>query len=275
MIKRTIILPVLILIMFMNSGCSDNGVQPSQVPVEYDLKVLFIGNSYLGYFNVPVTVRNMAAASGKNIYVQSAIKYGHSLYQLINDSWIISNLESQDWNYVVFQDGGHTIAYQDSLKIIMPWIDYHPLYDTIDTLSQKIRENYSSTIPVYMMAWGYKDGLTWVSGRSDTFEDMSLRIYDNTIEFADSLDLTIAPAGWAWYKVWQEKPEIELFDADMHHAAIGGAYLTSCVIHNVIFQDSLDHIDLFDEIHPDVEKYLQGAANRVVFENPEIWRLKK
>ena len=98
-----------------------------------------------------------------------------------------------------------------------------------------IKYNYDKTSVVYMMPWAYTDGLTFIDGETDTYEIMQKNIYDNSIKVANNLDISLAPAGWAWYQLMLENYPAELYLNDMNHQTISGAFLTASVFYSTIF----------------------------------------
>ena len=84
-----------------------------------------------------------------------------------------------------------------------------------------ILANKSSTKIIYLMVWGLHDGVTVQKLNGEyvfySYLDYLLKIYSGTLYMADKLDLMIAPAGWAWRRIRDEYPAIELFSADNAH----------------------------------------------------------
>jgi hypothetical protein len=132
--------------------------------------------------------------------------------------------------------------------------------------------NCESTRVVYLMPWAFKDGITWIAGQTDTYQDMQKKIYQNSIQFANDWDLIIAPVGWAWYRVIQECPEIDLFNPDWSHASLDGSYLAACVFYAVIFQGRVQN-SYFCNLPAERAQYFQSVASATVLDSLKLWRI--
>ena len=84
---------------------------------------------------------------------------------------------------------------------------------------------------VFCLPWAFEDGMTWVQGWTDTYEDMQIEIYENTLEYSNNLDFVISPVGWAWYKVLKEKNYplhyLHMSDWKAHRSLHGGIGLAA------------------------------------------------
>ena len=202
-------------------------------------KILFIGNSFTGYNDMPGIVRELAITSKKSIFEDCFLRYGKCLYDISQMSQVKKQIKQQKWDYVVLQDGPHNAAYPDSYQSLIPYAPYSPLPLTLKIIRDMALANCESTRIVYFMPWAFKDGITWIMGQTDTYQEMQKKIYNNAIKFADELKLIIAPIGWAWYRVIQERPEIDQFNPDWSHASQEGSYLAACVFYVTFFQEQL------------------------------------
>ncbi|MFC1513849.1 DUF4886 domain-containing protein [candidate division KSB1 bacterium] len=273
-IKLIPVICAVTLLFFLD--CTDSSVQPSYYDLEGrdDLKILLIGASYFELYDVPEKLFELAASTGKTIQIERAIESGMFLDDLCNAGFVIEAIKEDRWDFVVFHGAGVPAAYPDTHHNITPIYDYHPLFESLKTLANRIKNNHSETVPVYMMNWAFEDGMTWIPGQTDTFEDMQLKIYNNTINWAQQLDLTIAPVGWAWNKVVNERNDIKLFLSDYNHQNNAGAYLIACVIYDVIFGQPLLEAKFTAGMSSSIGYYLQRTANSIVFENLKLWNIK-
>ena len=123
-----------------------------------------------------------------------------------------------------------------------------------------------------MMGWAYEDGIQWEDGESESYAEMQQKIYDNTMAWADSLDLVIAPVGWAWYEVLRDESQSHyLHSADLSHPSLRGTYLTACVFVATLFGRSVIGVDYYGGLPEAEARELQEAASRVVLDSLELW----
>lgn len=179
-----------------------------------------------------------------------------------------TKINERNWDYVILQGVGSLMAYPD-------YYTHHPVYPALLSLKNKIHTNCASTQIVFCLPWAYEDGMTWVEGWTDTYEDMQIIIYNKTIEYSNSIGFTIAPVGWAWYKVLDDKnyPLHYLHMSDWNHPSLKGSYLMACVIYSTIFQESTDNISYYSDLSSDDAKYFQSIGSNTVLDDIDLWNI--
>jgi len=125
------------------------------------------------------------------------------------------------------------------------------------------------------MPWAYEDGMTWLPGWTDTYADMQLKIYNNTLKWADSLDFMVSPVGWAWNTVLKDKnyPLHYLHKSDWNHPSPKGSYLMACAIYSTVYRESTVGISYYGGLTKEEAEYFQAVASNTVLNNPDT--LKK
>lgn len=238
-----------------------------QVPLtsdSADYAVLFIGSSYLGYNELTWMFEQLAFSVQRPVFVREQIVYGASLNYHSGTTLTEAAIESYDWDFVVLQGSSYRAGYPELLvDSILP---------ALRVLKSKIDENHSATRIVYMMGWAFEDGIEFEDGSTDTFEEMQQKIYDNTLAWADSLGLIVAPVGWAWQELLQDKTQLHyLHSADYSHPNVRGSYLSACVFVATMFGRSLNTVTYYAGIPDTTAHELQQVASRVVLDNLELW----
>ena len=236
------------------------------------VKVLFIGNSLTGYNNMPGLLEQLAITSQKSIFIDKFIWYGMSLEEISERPQISDKLSQHNWDYVVLQGGCHNAAYPETHHIIISFADYRPLLPTLRKLRDMVLENCADTRVVYFLPWAFKDGITWVPGYSDTYFDMQEKILENSLKFADSLNLMIAPVGWAFYQVIRQRSDIELFNPDWSHASLEGSYLAACVFYSTFFEQKVEN-SYKGGVSDKIAAYFQSVASSTVLDSLALWRI--
>lgn len=229
-----------------------------------DYSILFIGSSHVGYNDLSWMVEQLAYSVERLVYVRNQIVYGASLDYHSNATLTQEAIRSYDWNFVVLQGSAYGVAYPDSVN--------PPVFPAIEALKARIDDNHAGTKTVYMMGWAYEDGVQWEGGGSESFDQMQQRIYDNTLAWADSLDLMVAPAGWVWKEALRNKTqEHYLHSADLSHPNLRGSYLTACVFVATMFGRSLTDADFNGGVSEADALELQQVATRVVLDSLDLW----
>ncbi len=127
---------------------------------------------------------------------------------------------------------------------------------------------------MFCLPWAYEDGMLWC-GWPDTYEDMQVEIYNNTLEWSEILDFAVAPVGWVWYEVLDELdyPLHYLHLSDWNHPSLKGSYLMACTIFSSVFRESCIGIPYYSTLSEDEVSYFQTVASNIVLDDLEFWNL--
>ena len=232
------------------------------------LKILFIGSSYFNFNDLPGLFDRLVEGSGKDVFVDHIGRNGMYLDDHASDPDTESKIFEQDWDYIVLQGVGTNTAYPD-------YFTDHPLHPALLVLQDKIFENNELTHMMYCLPWAFEDGMTWYQDWTDTYEDMQIKIFETTVNYSNDVGFQIAPVGWAWYNVLEEKeyPLHYLHLADWNHPSGKGSYLMACVIYSSIFIEGIVDNSFHGGLAEDEAIYFQNIASDIVLENLSIWNL--
>ena len=180
-------------------------------------KVLFVGNSYTYFWNLPqVTAAMMKAKKQAFTTQQSTAGGAHWGHHWRNERGLETKRKIQEGDYdiVVLQNHSRsTIDRPDSL------MHFGRLFD------QMIKKSGAQT---YLY-------LTWARSW-DPY--MQAPIKAKYMELAEKIGATIVPVGPAWERARSLRPELEFYDPDGSHPSTLGTYLTACVFYGVITGES-------------------------------------
>ena len=225
------------------------------------IDVLFIGNSLTGYNDMPGLFKSLSIETGKNVSVETCLKYGLALRHIIDNSSVIDKINEKNWDYIILQSDDIT-AFDDM---------YHIEINTLTKFKEYIHENCATTKIIYEMIWGLRDGVNIQGEGYYSYEQYINKIYDGTLYIANELDLIIGPVGWAWRKCRQDRPDIELFSSDKAHPAYPGSYLGACVFFNIIFGERIENNSFYGTLPESDAVFLQSIANDIVLNDLELW----
>lgn len=186
------------------------------------VRILWIGNSYTFYNDVPQMVEDMGKKNGFPVSTTRVLKGGEKFSGHLQNPELHRQLEKGGWDYVVLQEFSSTPAY--STKYVAENI--LPYAAEIDSLAKKYSPEGET---VYYMTWGHKNGNVRQTDYplDDTYESMQDRITTTYIDMAYENGGTIAPVGIAWKNVRSKYPEIELYIEDNFHPSLAGSYLAA------------------------------------------------
>jgi len=176
-----------------------------------DEKVLFVGNSFTFYFNLPLVVESMAKEKGLNLDVFQSTAGGASLKHHWNGKKELSTrsmLDQQSFSKVILQDysTNPVMKSKESMKYFKKFIDL--------LKSQDVEIYLYGTWPVPTMNGRKFPGIDPIQEALKPLESKKIRI---------------VPVGTAFRLFQKEHPNISLFTSDNKHPSPVGVYLAACV----------------------------------------------
>lgn len=189
------------------------------------VRILWIGNSFTFYNDVPKMVEDMAQLNGIPVSTTRILKGGESFKGHLQNPELIRQLEKGVWDYVVMQEFSSTPAY--STKYVAENI--FPYATEIDSIAKQ----YSPEVEtIYYMTWGHKNGNIRQTDYplDDNYESMQERIITTYTDLAYENGGTVAPVGIAWRNLRKAHPEIELYIEDNFHPSLEGSYLAALTL---------------------------------------------
>lgn len=187
--------------------------------------VLFIGNSYTFWCDLPSLFKNAAESAGIEVAVDSVthgsyslIKYADENDRTVDDqgtgngSVVAEKLNKNKYDIVFLQDfSTQTI---DSQK---------DFYAGVYLLNEKVKANGAKS--VLYATWARKEGSPALGNL--TVESMTKTIAANYNAMGEVLGVPVSPVGIAFYKCVTQYKDIELYDTDSTHPSICGHYLAA------------------------------------------------
>ena len=226
---------------------------------ENQLAILFIGNSYTFYNDLPRIFSQLMASGGYQVDVGQATQGGWSLSNHRNSSATTKVITNGEWDFVVLQE--QSVVNNPELG----------MFPSVESLNELIRENDAETI--LFMTWGRKDGLP-KSGYPN-FASMQDQVTHNYLKIGTQLGLTVAPVGVAWVKAINLNPDLALWDLDGSHPSRSGTYLAACVFYTIFSGKSPDGLEYIANLPPETASLLQSIAAQTVIDDPNQWFLGK
>ncbi len=274
--KRIVIAGSLSFTLF-TAGLGCNPLWSSKDDVDPDAtKVLFIGSSYLSFNNLPRLFRRLAEDADKKVHIETRIIDGKYLDFHASSLETRKKIGEQDWDYVVMQGGCHNIAYPEGHKEFASRWGIHPVFPAMALLNGHVKSNCRNSKSVYFMPQAFEDGMTWIEGQNDHYDDMQLKIRQNSLNMLDDIDIIIAPVGMAWYRVLMEShpPLHYLHLSDWNHPSVRGSYLAACVIYVTLFQESVLGNPYRAGVPQDEVDYFQEVASATVLDSLALWNIQ-
>lgn len=225
-------------------------------------KVLFLGNSYTQFNNLPGLVAAAAASVGDTLEFDFNYPGGYSLEQHFGNSVSINKIKAGNWDYVVLQD--------QSQRPALPEYSYAGAIN----LSSMIRKHNPCARPLFYMTWGRKNGdsqfcSSWPPVCSYQGMDSLLRL--RYLEMAKMNHTEVSPVGATWKFIRQNYPNIELYNADESHPSLAGSYAAACSFYSSIFKKDPTLISYTGGLPANTASSIRLAAKAVVFDSLANW----
>jgi hypothetical protein len=256
-LKRFLLLlvfPFFLIACSAKPRCSDH-------PSGKCTRILFIGNSYTYVNDLPGIFTELAQSGKHAVETRTLATGGWSLSDHVNDKNTQPILQSAKWDYVVLQEQSEIPAFEQSRAAGM--------YPAARTLIRMIEATGAQ--PLLFMTWAYRDGDP-AYGYND-YDSMQNQIVTGYLTIAREQGVPVVPAGYAWWRVRKQYPDIDLWQADGSHPDRNGSYLAACVFYSAIFRESPEDLAYTAQIPAATAQALQSAAARVVLDDPEAWNL--
>lgn len=210
-IKKNFIL-VLAIVLLVPLGLFSQEEQP--------LKVLFVGNSFTYFWNMPQLVKAMGESQGIALDIHQSTVGGTNLKQHWNEEkGTITRklLNEQDWDYVIL--GDHSLSTINSLERFK---EYGGKF------SKLIRSKGAE--PIFYITWAYKSNPL-----------MQPAITKGYLELAHELNAKVIPVGPIWMKARNLRPDIDLYFDDKHPTS-DGSYLIALIAYKALTKKSISEI---------------------------------
>ena len=226
-------------------------------------KILFIGNSYTYYNNMPARYfGEIMQAAGYRVKVISITKGAWTLSKFADPrdemgKQVDSMLTHQDFDFVVLQEQSMT-----------PAVNSGSFYNGVKRLDKKIRE--CGATPVLYATWGRKQGSGDLTAYGLTAETMTWKLAAAYEHMGETHDIPVAHVGLAFWDIVQNHRNIALHDPDMSHPSPEGSYLAALTLFARITGIDPATVDYEGGVNPTIEPILKEAARKAVFETPEI-----
>ena len=185
------------------------------------LRVLFIGNSRIYYYNQPAMVAELARVNGCSLTTEMVAEGGATLEELIDAGRALNLIGRGGWNYVVVneQSSWGEVYLVDGVERVR----YPP-----DTFFDNLRTLRDAAAAVNA------ELLFLLQPRKRDAPSKDVRVLEavgRTVE--NDLDVRVLPVGIAWEE--PDAADLELYDPDGNHPSSLGALLSALVIYGGVF----------------------------------------
>lgn len=189
-------------------------------------RVLFIGNSYTYFNNLPEILVRIGESSQppQAIEAEMVTRGGATLQGLWDEGAALKTLRQGRWDYVVLQEQS-TLGDAGTINGVVQINNPAAFFAASRLWDAEIKKNGAKTV-FYM---------TWARQNSPEFQQKLTDAYETV---AKELHAEVAPVGLAWWDALKQEPGLVLHQADSSHPNPAGSYLAGCVLFATMFRRS-------------------------------------
>ncbi len=238
---------------FVTSNCCEEGIselyihEPATPPTNYMLRILFIGNSYTFFNNLPRMIGEIAHSDPQNhirFEIKSITKGGIGLKELWDAGDALKILRSERWDYVVLQEQSFWAMSPESIS---------DTNKSVKAFQQQILQQGARS--VFFISWPRKAGSHWYTDGQTNFlrspEYMQQRFNYYSQRIAEPIGAQTIGVGDYWLYMQQAYPEMELYRTDGTHPSPAGTYLSALLFYRY-----------FTGFKPDQSSYIPSGVNQ-------------
>lgn len=222
-------------------------------------KILFVGNSFTFYFDVPQLFKNIANSAGRSVVVDSITEGSWTL-----DKWADVNdtrgaaLDAKlkavaDYDIIVLQE-----------QSTRPLNNYNNFLAGATALATKIRQTQNNCDIYLYSTWGYPELATTKNTTIPQVEAQIRAAYQNV---AQQIGAKVSNVGAAFSYVYENHTNINLYYPDEKHPSLAGSYLSACVHAATLLGCNPKTATFTGDLDEATATTLREVAYKIVFEN--------
>lgn len=198
------------------------------------MNVLFIGNSYTYYNDMPSIFEKLAGSNGKDVSVYSITKGGRKLLQYREPD---STTEALD---ALLEKGYFEICFIQE-QSVLPAKNFEAFLSGLDCVVGKVKSK-SDRLILYA-TWGRKSGSSTLAENNWTTESMNQKLSEAYRKAASLYGAQVSPAGDHFLYIAQHDPEINLYQDDLSHPSYQGSCLAALTHYHTVFGEFPNQTD--------------------------------
>lgn len=202
--------------------------------------ILFIGNSFTYYNDLPKLVTELCARAGVEIFAEGVTKGGWSLEGYADPKDEMGEAlrriyPEKVWDYVVLQE-----------KSLRPAAEPDKFFEAVRNLRNDVLVRGEPLL--FYQTWAYRSPSAKLDGTGMDYDEMAARVRDAYEQAARETGGVRVPVGDGFRLCRGRHPEIELYQEDAYHPSLAGSYLAACLFCHFI--GGLDPLELSDPGEP-------------------------
>jgi hypothetical protein len=231
-------------------------------------KVLFVGNSYTYYGDLPGMTKSMSVSTGDTLIVESHTPGGRRIGQHADDPQVYTLMKQKNWDHVVFQCQSQEPSFNESHV-------NSSVYPAMKELCDSLKKVHHCAQPMMYMTWGRKNGDQNNCQFFEplcTYEGMDSMLRLRYIQMAKDNKGDVSPVGWIWNQIRSQYPAYELYNKDESHPSFLGTYAAALTFYTMIWHKDPTNIAFNPGVNEDQATNLKALVKTEVFEQLGRWQ---
>ena len=200
------------------------------------MNILFIGNSYTYYNDMPSLFSRLCGCNGKQARVLSVTKGGRKLHE---------NLDPADETTVeldaVLRETTVDICVLQEYSTL-PITDFDRFSANVKELMAKVGAGRYSLY----QTWGRKAGAKFLRDHDLDTRTMALQLQDAYTKAAETYGTDRAPVGLCFLEIYENHADIDLYDPDLTHPSYAGSCLSAMTHYRTLWGEMPVDLSCFD-----------------------------
>ena len=231
--------------------------------------VLFLGNSYTNFNDLPNLTRQFAESMGDTINVNANTPGGYTLNGHSTNNVSLTLIEEGDWDFVVLQE-------QSQIPSFPIGQVETECFTFAETLNNAILEANPCAETVFYMTWGRETGDSGNCANWPpvcTYEGMDDLIAERYEIMADDNEALVSPVGRVWRYVRENYPDIGLYSGDGSHPSPNGSYAAAVTHYVTIYREDPTSSTFNWNIDEEDAAAIREAVKTVVYDDLIAWNI--
>lgn len=226
-------------------------------------KVMFVGNSYTQYNNLPNLISQAAQTTNDVLIYDSNLIGGSSFIDHVSNQTTINKINSNQWDYVVLQEQSQKPAFP--INYVNTYV-----YPYATQLSQMIRQNYACSVPLFYTTWGRQNGDSQIClNGACTYEVMDNLLQQRYLQMAVTNKGIISPVAQVWRYIRANHPNINLYVSDQSHPSLEGSMAVAYTFYTLIYRKDPTLVSFNSTLNSETASILKTAVKEVVYNQLE------
>ncbi len=207
------------------------------------MNILFLGNSYTYFSDLPTLFANLCRANGQDVRVDSVTCGGRKLYENLNE--FCSDLNPHD-------------DYAKKIAELLAQVEYDVLFlqeqSCLPILNPELfcagAVGLASIVgawrTILYATWGRADGSDTLTHYGWTRQSMTEGLHDSYCQAAEIAHAEVSPVGLCFAALVDKHPEIDLYDPDKSHPSYAGTCVAALCHYKTVFGELPRDLSAFE-----------------------------